>query len=103
METPVALSIVGALRVCFGLVLLRAAAISRVPVGFRVLGVFLMIVGVMTPFFGVERSRAVLEWWATDGFAFLRPAVGLAVPFGLFLAFAVVPRGRPARRSSATR
>jgi uncharacterized membrane protein YidH (DUF202 family) len=101
LETPAALYVVGALRVCFGIVLIRAASISRAPATFRVLGVFLIVVGVFTPFFGAERSRALLEWWADRGSAFFRAAVGLAIVFGLFLVWAVTARPPASGRSPA--
>ncbi len=98
LETPTPLYLIAALRVFFGIVLIRAAAISRTPATFRVLGVFLIIVGVATPFFGVERSRAVLEWWAGREMGFFRAAVSLGVVFGFFLVWAVTPR-RPISKS----
>lgn len=98
LETPVALYVVGALRVVFGYMLIRAAAISRTPKTFRVLGVLLAILGILTPFFGVERSRALLEWWAASGLGYIRAAAGGAIVFGLFLILAVASRGRAVRR-----
>ena len=98
LQTPAALYIIGALRVGLGLVLIRAAAVSRTPVTFRVLGAFLMVMGVLTPLFGLERTRALLEWWSTHGTASLRAGAGIAAAFGLFIILAMTPRRSPAER-----
>jgi hypothetical protein len=99
VQTPVALYVIGALRVGLGLVLVRAARVSRAPVTFRVLGVFVIVKGVLTPLFGLEHTRAVLDWWSTHGnTAFLRAGAGIAAAFGLFLIFAMTPRRSPAER-----
>ena len=67
LQSTNALYIVAGVRVMFGGVLLWVAPTSRTPRIFRVLGVFIIIAGVITPFFGVERSRAMFEWWSTQG------------------------------------
>jgi hypothetical protein len=99
LETPTALYVIGVLRVLFGLVLISAAAIARTPKTFRGLGVALVILGILTPFSGVERSRALLEWWAANGFGYFRVAAGGAILFGLFLILAVTTRDRAVERS----
>jgi hypothetical protein len=99
LETPAAMYVVGALRVVFGFVLIRAAAISCTPRTFRILGALLVFLGILTPFFGVERSRALLEGWAAYGFGYVRAAAGGAVVFGLFLILAVTST-RAARRTA---
>lgn len=99
LETPTVLYVIGVLRVMLGFVLMGAAAISRTPKAFRVVGALLAILGFLTPFFGVERSRALLEWWAANGFGYVRAAAGGAIAFGLFLILAVASRGRAAGRS----
>src|SRR6266571_780106 len=97
LQTPSALYIVAAVRVIFGALLLWVAPISRTPKTLRVLGVLIVIVGVLTPFIGVERSRAMLDWWSTQGLLFTRLGAGVAVVFGLFIVYAVTTP----RRSSA--
>jgi len=76
-------------------VLMRAARVSRAPITFRVVGVFLMVMGVLTPLYGLERTRALLEWWSTHGTASLRAGAGIAAAFGLFIIFAMTPRRSP--------
>ena len=57
--TPIGLYVVAALRVGIGLVLLLAASASRMPRTLRIGGVVVMLAGMATPIFGVDRSRAV--------------------------------------------
>jgi hypothetical protein len=95
LPTPSALYIVAGVRVCFGLLLVWVAPGSRAPIVLRILGVLIVIAGVITPYFGVERSRAVLDWWSSQGAAFMRVGMGFAVAFGLAIVYAVAPR-RPA-------
>ena len=92
LVTPLGLYAVAALRVLFGIGLLLAAPPSRAPRVLRVLGIVILVAGIITPFFGVERSRAIVDWWSTQGTAFMRVLGGLAVVFGAFVMYALVPR-----------
>jgi hypothetical protein len=94
--TPNGLYAAGALRVGIGLVLMLVARISRAPKTLRTLGALLLVAGLATPFFGVDRARAVLDWEATQGPALIRIGAALAVLAGAFLAFAVATGRRPA-------
>jgi len=89
LQTANALYVVAAMRVTFGAILLWVAPVSRTPRILRVLGVSIIIAGVLTPFFGVERSRAMLEWWSAQGSFFTRAWAIVAVVFGLFIVYAV--------------
>ena len=89
LQTSNALYIVAAVRVMFGAILLWVAPASRTPKILRVLGVFIIIAGVVTPFFGVERARAMIDWWSTQGAYFTRAWALVAVAFGLFISYAV--------------
>ena len=88
-----ALYVVAAVRVGFGTILFWAAPDSRTPRTLRVLGIFIIIAGLVTPFLGVERSRAMFDWWSTQGSFFTRAWPIAAVGFGLFIAYATAPRG----------
>lgn len=90
--TPLGLYVVATLRVAFGLVLLRVASISRAPRTLRILGVFIVVAGIITPFLGIERARAILEWWSAQGTVFFRISLALPVIFGLFIIYAIAPR-----------
>ena len=87
--TSTALYVVAALRIGIGIVLVRVAHGSRYPRVLRILGILIIIAGVLTPFFGVDRSRALLEWWSSQGLLFVRLAAGVAIAFGLFIFHAV--------------
>ncbi len=94
LQSAGALYVVATLRVALGAILIWAAPDSRTPRTLRIIGVLIIVAGVVTPFFGVERSRAVLDWWSTQGSFFTRAWLTMAVIFGLFIAYAAVPRGR---------
>lgn len=94
--TPTALYIVAALRIGIGVVLVRVAPVSRTPMILHVLGILVIIAGVLTPFFGVERSRVILEWWSSQEPSFTRACAGVAVAFGLFVVYAVTSPRRTA-------
>ncbi len=90
-QTPMGLYFAAALRVVLGVALFFAAPTSRAPGLIRILGVVIIVMGVITPFFGVERFRRLLDWWSAQGSAFVRGWAVLALAFGLSLAYAVVP------------
>jgi hypothetical protein len=58
----------------------------------RILGVSIIVAGLVTPLLGVERARMIVEWWEAQGFAFTRVWAGVALAFGLFLAYAIAAR-----------
>ena len=96
LQTTNALNIVAAVRVMFGAVLLWVAPGSRTPRILRVLGVLIIVAGLFTPFFGVERSRTMLDWWSTQGPLFTRAWAIVAVVFGLFIVYTVTSPRRSA-------
>ena len=87
-----ALYVIATVRVAFGAILFWAAPNSRAPRTLRILGILIFIAGVLTPFFGIERSRAVVDWWSTQGSFLTRAWPMVAVGFGLFVAYAALPR-----------
>ena len=91
LQTPIGLYFAAGIRVLFGVALLFAAPTSRAPGLIYILGVFIIIIGVITPFFGLERFRRLLDWWSAQGSAFVRGWAVLALLFGLSLAYALVP------------
>lgn len=93
MLTPLGLSLVATLRIVIGVILLVAAPSSRAPKVLRVLGVVVVVSGIITPFFGVDRALAILDWWSGQPPAVVRLWAGLAVAFGAFVAYAVAPGG----------
>jgi hypothetical protein len=59
--------------------------------------VVVVVAGLATPLFGVERTRAVLDWESTQGTALIRVMAGLVLAIGGFIAFAVATGRRPRR------
>lgn len=94
--TPTALYLVAAVRIGIGAVLWRVAPVSRTPKILRVLGILIIIAGVLTPLFGVERSRGIFDWSSSQGPSFIRVCAGVAVAFGLFIVYAVTSPRRTA-------
>jgi hypothetical protein len=95
VATPVGLYAIAALRVAIGLVLMWVAPVSRAPRTLRVVGVIVVVAGLATPLFGVERTRAILDWVSTQGTALERVGAGLGVAIGGLIAFAVATGRRP--------
>src|SRR5438093_335137 len=89
--TPGGLYAIAALRIALGLVFVLAAPASRAPRTLRVLGAIVIIAGLTTPWFGVTRARAVLNWWASAGPSFMRLAAGVAMAIGGFLVYVFRP------------
>ena len=96
LQTTNALYIVAVVRVVFGAILLWVAPVSRTPKILRVLGAFIIIAGVITPFFGPERYHDMFDWWSTQGPLFTRAWAIVAVIFGLFVVYAVTSPRRAA-------
>jgi hypothetical protein len=92
LQTPAALYVVGAVRIAFGAVLVWVASVSRMPSTLRVLGIVIIVLGLFTPLFGVERSQATLGWFSSQGFLFVRALASVAIVFGLFIIYAVNSR-----------
>lgn len=83
--------IVGVVRVLLGVALFLAAPGSRAPDLLRPLGLLVVLIGFVTPLFGPERFRRLLDWWAELGPTPLRLWSAVACGFGLALAWAVWP------------
>jgi len=94
--TPAGLYAIAAVRIVIGLVFFLAAPASRAPRTLRVVGLFVIIAGVWTPWFGVARARAVLDWFANAGSLLMRLDAGVGIAFGGFLVYVFrTPTGRP--------
>ena len=98
-QSPVGLYAVAALRVVLGLALFLAAPASRAPKVLRILGIIILVAGLSTPLIGVERVHRLMDWWSTQGAVFMRIWATFALAFGVFLAYAVVPKGKRAKRT----
>ena len=85
--TPAGLYAIAALRIAIGVVFVLAAPASRAPRTLRVLGVIVMIAGLTTPWFGVTRARAVLDWLAGAGPLLMRLDAAVGMALGGFLVY----------------
>jgi uncharacterized membrane protein len=94
-QTPAGLYAAAALRIILGVALLFAASTSRAPGVIRVLGILVLVAGLITPFVGTERVRAIVDWWSSQGPLIMRAWAGFALAFGSFLVWALF------RKSSA--
>ena len=95
--TPTGLYAIAALRIAIGLVFVFAAPASRAPRMLRVLGLIVIVTGLSTPWFGVARARAVLNWWASAGPLLTRLDAGVGMAIGGFLVYVF---RTPARRAT---
>ena len=85
--TPAGLYAIAVLRIAIGLVFVLAAPASRAPRTVRVLGLFVIIAGLSTPWFGVARAGAVLNWFASAGPLLMRLDAALGMALGGFLVY----------------
>lgn len=92
LASPGGLLVAAAVRVAFGAVLILAAPVSRAPRTVRGIGVAIVIAGAITPLFGVERARSILDGWASRGPLPMRVAPAVALALGSSLAYLVAPR-----------
>ena len=90
-QTPTGLYVAAALRLVLGAALFVSAPGSRAPETLHVLGVLIIVAGLITPLFGIERFRKLLDWWSSLGGGFLRAWGAAALVLGLWLAYAVIP------------
>jgi hypothetical protein len=86
--TPGGLYVIAAVRIAVGLFFLLAAGASRAPRVLRVLGVIVILAGLATPWFGVARSQAILDWATSAGLPFMRCVAGVVMLIGGLLVYA---------------
>jgi hypothetical protein len=95
-ETPGGLYAAAALRIVVGGVLVLAAGVSRAPRAIRLIGALIVVAGLVTPFLGLGRVHAILEWWAAVGPIVKRVWAGGALVFGCVMVYALAPGSRGA-------
>lgn len=88
-QSPSGLYAAMAIRLVLGLALFMAAPGSRAPGVLQVLGIVTMVAGLITPIFGLERFRRLLDWWAAQGAGFIRIWAAFATAFGVYLIYAL--------------
>ena len=94
MQTFPAIYAAAAVRVAVGIVLLRVASASRLPIFLRFLGGFVLLGGLLTPFVGKQFAKVILDWWSSQGFALVRVFAAVSLVLGLLTAYAVAPKRR---------
>jgi len=82
---------IAVLRSAIGIVLIMVAPRSRAPKTLQVIGALLLLAGMVTPLFGVARSKAVLDWEAAQGPTLVRGWAIVAVALSGALAFVMKP------------
>jgi len=95
--TPLQWYAIGAVRVAFGVLLLSVAATSRAPRTLRVVAFIPLLAGLgalVTPLVGIERARAILEWWSQLGPGYVRLSALSLLLLGGFIAYACAPARR---------
>jgi hypothetical protein len=85
--TPAGFYAIAALRIAIGLVFVLAAPASRAPRTLRVLGLIVISAGLLTPWFGVARARAVMNWLTTAGPLVMRLDAVVGMMLGGFLVY----------------
>jgi len=85
--TPAGLYAIAALRIAIGLVFVLAAPASRAPRTLCVLGLIVISAGLSTPWFGVARARAVVNWLASAEPLLLRLDAVVGMAIGGFLVY----------------
>jgi hypothetical protein len=84
--TPTRLYVIAGLRICIGLLLILAAKASKMPRTVATLGIIVLVAGVVTPLFGVDRSVAVLDRVAQHP-STVRMAALILAAFGAFIIY----------------
>ena len=80
-----------AVRVVFGLALWFAAPASRLPLLLQVLGAITLFAGLTLPFIGVDRFKALLDWWTKLSTTAKRFSAVFALAFGGVILWALLP------------
>jgi hypothetical protein len=97
MMTPTGLDAIAVLRIAIGLGFVLAAPASRTPWVIRVFGLIVIVAGLSTPWFGVARARALVNWLANTGPLLIRLDAVVAMAIGGFIVYVF---RAPARRTA---
>ena len=78
------------IRAAVGVILWLAAGESKTPIFLRILGAFIFVGGVLTPFFGTAIGRTILDMWTSYGHAMVRTWGLIATALGVFIIYSVM-------------
>lgn len=87
LQSTGGLWLLGFIRIVCGSILLWAAPNSRMPRILIALGILIILFGIATPFIGVEKSRAMFDWWTSQGASMARAWPVVAIGLGGFIAY----------------
>ena len=79
------------IRLVLGLALWFAAPVSRAPLLLQVLGMIALVAAFVLPFMGVDRFKALINWWTKLSPTVVRLNCLLAVAFGGVILWALLP------------
>lgn len=91
LQTPAGLYFASAFRVVLGVFLVLLAQSSKAPDLIRIIGVFAVVAGAVTPLVGTERIGRMVEWWTAKPDVVLRLWASIALALGVYLVWALVP------------
>ena len=91
LSTMAGLWVAAGIRVVFGLALWFAAPASRAPLLLQVLGAVALLAGVMLPFLGVDRFKALIDWATSLSPTAMRLWCAAAVAVGATILWALLP------------
>ena len=92
LQSTGGLWLLGFMRIACGSILLWASPNSRTPRLLIALGILIILFGLATPFIGVEKSRAMFDWWASQGSSIARAWPVVAIALGAFIAWVATSR-----------
>jgi hypothetical protein len=90
-ETPGGLRVSAVVRVVLGVALFLAAPTSKAPDLIRLFGVISIAAGLMIPCLGLARIGKLVDWWSARPAFVFRAWAMVALAFGLYLVWALVP------------
>ena len=95
MQVPPRLYLAALIRFSVGVLLLRAASISRAKLALFFIGGVMIVGGVVTPIIGQGLARPILDAWREGGVMIVRGWGLAAAGLGGFLLWALVPKSTP--------
>ena len=93
-DTPTVWYAIAVGRLAFGVLLLSVARNSRAPKTLRVVAFIPIAAALAIPVIGVERGRAMIELWTSQGSGLVRLSALPLLALGGFVAYACAPARR---------
>lgn len=79
------------IRLVFGLALWFAAPASRAPLFLQIVGALALIAAVVLPFVGLDRFKALIDWWTNLSTTVIRLNCLFPTAFGAAILWALLP------------